>query len=83
MKMRGKRTFSIPFARFLAFFAILALLCCLFSACSGRGESEPYAGEHTHVYGHWQDAAPTSGDEVTHEVRYCKICHHEEIRDKQ
>jgi hypothetical protein len=51
----------------------------------GEGEPTPYETEaHTHVYGHWYDAAPDEeGVPVTKEVRYCKICNHEEIREKE
>ena len=71
--------------RFCAILAILTLLLCLLCACSGEGEPTPYAvEEHTHVYGHWYDAAPDEeGAPVTKEVRYCKICNNAEIREKE
>ena len=71
--------------RFCAVFAILALLLFLLCACATQGEPTLYAVEaHTHIYGHWYDAAPEAeGEPVTKEVRYCKICNCEELRDKE
>lgn len=68
--------------------AVLALLTCLswmLVACAESGEPIPYtAGEHIHAYGHWVDAAPENeGAPVTKEVRYCKVCHLEEVREKE
>ena len=71
--------------RFCAILAILTLLLCLFCACAGEGEPASYETQaHTHVYGHWYDAAPDEeGAPVTKEVRYCKICNNAEIREKE
>ena len=71
--------------RFCAILAILALISCLFCACAGEGTPTPYEiGEHTHVYGYWHDAVPEAeGEPVTKEVRYCKICNQEELREKE
>jgi hypothetical protein len=81
--MSKKTRFSIPLARFLAIFVIATLLLLSLSGCEGDHKSHPYEDStHTHVYGHWQDAATAEGERAK-EVRYCKICHLEEIRDKQ
>ena len=71
--------------RFCAVLVILAMLSCLLCACAGEGEPTPYEAEaHTHVYGHWHDAAPENeGEPVTKEVRYCKICNNEELRERE
>ena len=71
--------------RFGVIFMILTLLWCLLCACATQGEPTPYEVEaHTHVYGHWHDAAPEAeGEPVTKEVRYCKVCNHEEIKNKE
>ncbi len=73
------------YLRFCVCFMVLTLLFCLLCACAGEGDPITYNGqEHTHVYGHWYDAAPETADApVTHEVRYCKICHAEDVREKK
>ena len=75
----------IPYQRFLTLLALVLLCISLLCACASQGEPAAYdTGEHTHVYGKWCDAAPTEeGAAVTHEVRYCKICHAEETRSKE
>ncbi len=60
---------------------LLALL--LFSACAGEGDTLPYETEHRHSFGASYDIVPEDGGEVTHQVRYCKICHAEQIHPKQ
>ena len=73
------------YGRFCVILMIVTLLFCLLCACAGEGDPVAYENEaHTHVYGHWCDAAPeTEGAPVTKEVRYCKICHAEDIREKE
>ena len=74
-----------PYVKIFAILALLLLLSCALLSCAGEGDPITYNGqEHTHVYGHWYDAAPeTEGGAVTHEVRYCKICHAEDVRVKE
>ncbi len=71
--------------RFCAVLALLLLLSCALLACAGEGDPTAYENEaHTCVFGHWYDAAPEGeGQPVTHEVRYCKICHAEDVREKE
>jgi hypothetical protein len=65
-------------------FCLLSLLAALlFSACAGEGSPEPYQIEHEHSFGASHDIAPEDGGEVTEQVRYCKICHQEQIHPKQ
>ena len=66
---------------FLSMLLLLAVL--LFSACAGEGEPTAYQTEHRHVFGASYDILPEDGGEVTHQVRYCKICHAEQIHPKQ
>ena len=61
-------------------FLLAAMLLC---ACAGEGRTEEYQTEHEHSFGASFDVAPADGGEVTHQVRYCKICHAEQIHPKQ
>lgn len=72
------------YVRVFAVLAALALLLCVTTACGGEGRTVTYAEqEHTCAFGHWSDAAPENeGDPITQEVRYCKVCHAEELRPK-
>ncbi len=66
------------------FFCVSVLLALLlFSACAVEGEPMAYQTEHRHVFGASYDVVPEDGGEVTHQVRYCKICHLEQIHPKQ
>ena len=72
------------YARFCVVLACLVLLLCLLAACAADGEPEAYLpAEHTHTYGYWYDAAPEEGDTAPRQVRYCRICHAEEVRVKE
>ena len=62
---------------------LLLLLTLGFCACGGEGTPVPYQVEHEHSFGASHDIAPEQGGEVTHQVRYCKICHKEQIHPKQ
>ena len=66
---------------FLCVLLMLALL--LFCACASEGRPVTYQTEHEHSYGASHDIAPADGGEVTQQVRYCKICHAEQIHPKQ
>ena len=82
---RKGRDFLRTYLRFCVVLMILALLSCVLPACEEAGDPVTYSEvEHTHTYGHWYDAAPeTEGAPVTREVRYCKICHAEDVREKK
>ena len=84
MSERG-RDFLRTYLRFCVIALLLALLACALLACAQTGDPVTYGeGEHTCVFGHWCDAAPDAeGGAVTKEVRYCKICHTEETREKE
>ena len=73
------------YVRSFAVMAALALLLCAVTACAGEGRTVTYAEqEHICAFGHWSDAAPANeGEPVTHEVRYCKVCHKEELRVRE
>ncbi len=59
---------------------VITALCVLFCACSA-GDAEPYADEtHEHVYGYWYEVTALSCCDEGEEVRYCKICHAEQLR---
>ena len=62
---------------------LLLLLTLVFCACGGEGSPTPYQAEHEHSFGASHDIAPEEGGEVTQQVRYCKICHKEQIHPKQ
>lgn len=66
---------------FLCLLALLALL--LFGACAGEGASVSYKTDHEHVYGASFDVEPAEGGMITEQVRYCKICHAEQVHPKQ
>ncbi len=70
--------------RCLTLTVVALLLLAVLASCSGAvGDPTPYAGEHVHTYGPWQDAAETAADGTVRpagEIRYCKICHAEERR---
>ena len=69
--------------RCFSFAIAMLLLLAVLASCASEGEPTPYAGEHVHTYGPWQDAAETAADGTVRpagEVRYCKICHAEERR---
>lgn len=74
-----------PYVKFFVILVILALVLCGLTACAGEGRTVVYAEqEHTCAFGRWSDAAPESeGAPITHEVRYCKVCHAEETRVKE
>lgn len=70
--------------RFFVLFAVMLLLVPFLLTGCGKGEPVPYERAHDHVYGNWYDAAPTQENTpVTEQVRYCKICRAEEIREKE
>ena len=66
-------------------FLCVLMLCVLLllSACAGEGEPTAYATDHKHAFGASFDIVPEDGGEVTEQVRYCKICHQEQIHPKQ
>ena len=61
-------------------FLLASLLLC---ACASEGRAQAYQTEHEHSFGASYDVAPADGGEVTQQVRYCKICHAEQIHPKQ
>ena len=63
-----------------AFLVLLMLLAC---ACAAEGDPVAYQTEHEHSFGASFDIAPADGGAVTHQVRYCKICHLEQVHPKQ
>ncbi len=65
------------------FCLLLAALTLLLCACAGESAPEAYQTDHAHVYGASYDVAPADGGAVTQQVRYCKICHQEQIHPKQ
>lgn len=65
------------------FLCLVVLLALLLSACAGEGAPVVYTTEHEHVYGASHDVAPADGGAVTEQVRYCKICHAEQVYPKQ
>ena len=65
------------------FCLLLAALMLLLPACASEGAAVAYETEHEHAYGASFDIAPTDGGAVTQQVRYCKICHKEQIHPKQ
>lgn len=73
------------YLRLCAVFVSLMLLAGILSACADVGDPVTYGEiDHTHVYGHWYDVAPEEdGEPVTRQARYCKICHDEDIREKE
>ena len=56
---------------------VLTLLAII--GCAGAGDAVAYDAEHEHVYGFWYDAQ--SDDGVRRQVRYCKICHAEQVQE--
>ena len=56
---------------------VLTLLAII--GCAGVGDAVAYDAEHEHVYGFWYDAQ--SDDGVRRQVRYCKICHAEQVQE--
>ena len=62
---------------------LLLLLTLVFCACSGESTPAPYQIEHEHSFGASHDIAPEEGGEVMQQVRYCKICHAEQVHPKQ
>ena len=79
------RDFLTTYVKFFVLLAILALFWCGLTACAAEGRTVVYAEqEHTCAFGRWSDAAPEGeGALITHEVRYCKVCHAEETRVKE
>ena len=66
------------------FLCLLALLSALlFCACAREGKPLFYQTEHDHVWSASYDVAPTEGNVVSEQVRYCKICHAEQTHPKQ
>ena len=59
--------------------ALALLLCVLMVSCAAEGLPQEYTTEHEHVYGFWYDAQ--SDDGVRRQVRYCKICHAEQVQE--
>ena len=65
---------------FLCLLLLLALVCC---ACGSEGSPKAYQTEHEHAFGASYDVAPEDGGAVTQQVRYCTICHEEQVHPKQ
>ena len=65
------------------FCLLLAALLPLLCACASEGAPLSYEIEHQHAFGASHDVAPGDGGEVTEQVRYCKICHAEQVHPKQ
>ena len=65
------------------FLSVILLLAVLLCACASEGRAQAYQAEHEHSFGASYDIAPADGGEVTQQVRYCKICHAEQIHPKQ
>ena len=57
---------------------LLALALLALGGCAGAGDAVAYDTEHEHVYGFWYDAQ--SDDGARRQVRYCKICHAEQVQ---
>lgn len=69
--------------RYGALLLALLLLTGALCACAGEGKPTPYAGEHIHTFGPWQDATEVAADGSrvpAGQIRYCKICNAEERR---
>ena len=62
---------------------LLVLLTLLACACAAEGDPVAYQTEHEHSFGASVDIAPADGGAVTQQVRYCKICHLEQVHPKQ
>ena len=65
------------------FLCLLLLLLSTLVACAGEGATTAYETAHEHSFGASYDIAPTDGGAVREQVRYCKICHAEQIHPKQ
>ncbi len=62
-----------------AFCATLLSLCLLLFSCSDKSSGKSFPEEHTHVFGHWYVVIEENCLSPGARVRYCKICHAEEI----
>ena len=65
------------------FLCLLVLLMLLVCACAGGNDPVMYQTEHEHSFGASHDIQSLDGGEVTQQVRYCKICHAEQILPKE
>lgn len=64
------------------FLCLLVLLLLALCACGEEGETVPYETEHEHIFGASYDILPEEGGALTQQVRYCKICHAEQVHPK-
>ena len=72
------------YAKICVILLALSLLLCGLSACTENSEAIDYANEpHTHIFGYWYDVALTEGEDAPRQVRYCRICHAEDVRVKE
>ena len=70
--------------RYLKIMSLLLVCLVLFTACGGAQTTYLYpTGEHAHVFGVRYEVVSANCVTVGQQVRYCKICHAEQIHPKQ